>query len=225
MARANFSEVTKRIIIFRSGGTCSYPGCGKLLIGPGKNANETITIGECAHIYAAAGQGPRANANMSTKQLKSPENGILLCSQHHTEIDQNPTKYPAELLIQYKAKHEFDVSMQIGDIAYPGLWIRDINIHPITRLFPSGKNLHCAKVNVLYGPNSSDKTTIIEQLASAFSGTIFKRWRKNTINMEIAMDNPIVSNLNLTIDSNGISYNINGGKICLCLHTIWKLSI
>lgn len=220
MARANFTKTAKRIITLRSGGTCSFPGCGRLLIGQGKKADETLTIGECAHIYAAAGQGPRANGALTAKQLESPENGIFLCPQHHTEIDQNSTKYPAELLIQYKAKHEFDVSMQIGDIAYPALWIRDINISPIVRLFPSGMNLHCAKVNVLYGTNGSGKTTIIEQLTSAFSGKLFDRWKTTPIDMDITMDNPVVSSFNISIKSQNINYNINGTDLPLCPYNL-----
>ena len=89
LPRINFSSKTKRIIAGRAGYQCSFPGCGKVLIGPGKENNEIICIGECAHIFSAADGGPRGKDFLTDEKIRSAENGIYLCSDHHKIIDSN----------------------------------------------------------------------------------------------------------------------------------------
>ena len=123
--RADFSQQTKNIIAARAAYRCSYPDCNATLIGPGVDSDSIENIGECAHIYSAAGKGPRCNHNLSAADLQKPENGIFLCGKHHHLIDKGQgRKYPAETLMLYKQIHEHKVSEELGHITYPLLWIK-----------------------------------------------------------------------------------------------------
>lgn len=84
--RKDFSDATKKIIAMRAGFRCSFPGCDSILVSPGYDSDKVLRTGECAHIYAAAGGGLRANSNLSEKEIESPENGIFLCQHHHAIV-------------------------------------------------------------------------------------------------------------------------------------------
>ena len=83
--RYEFSSKTKKDIAARAGYRCSFTDCNAFLIGP--NGDTSIELGECAHIYSAAGQGPRGQANLSEEAIKSTEHGIYLCHEHYKLID------------------------------------------------------------------------------------------------------------------------------------------
>lgn len=49
--RIEFSEPTKRIISQRAAYICSFPGCKKILVGPGETPKDVLSVGEIAHIF------------------------------------------------------------------------------------------------------------------------------------------------------------------------------
>lgn len=105
--RNNFSKKTKTTLASRVAYRCSFPGCGRITIGPGTDNNEhVITIGEAAHIYAAAPKGPRNNPNLTPNQLKAIDNGIWMCNSHARLIDIDEINYSAETLINWKTNAE-----------------------------------------------------------------------------------------------------------------------
>lgn len=59
MARDDFTAPTKKRLAGRAGHRCSNPDCQTLTIGPQPGGNGTISLGEAAHITAAAPGGPR----------------------------------------------------------------------------------------------------------------------------------------------------------------------
>lgn len=126
--RAEFSPATKEIIAKRAGYRCSFPGCHKVLVGPGVYNDEYITIGECAHIFSAVKKGPRSDGGLTESNLKRSENGIFLCRNHHKIVDSKSkdNRYASELLIRYKNRHEFIISSEIGEYLYPLNWINTI---------------------------------------------------------------------------------------------------
>lgn len=91
----------------RSGNRCSI--C-KLELTPDGEPN---TIGEMAHIVARSVDGPRGKSDLSVEGRDRCENLILLCPNHHAEIDNNPDKWAVELLKQVKAEHEEWVSERL----------------------------------------------------------------------------------------------------------------
>ena len=67
-------------------------------------------LGELAHIQGV--NGPRHNPSMTSAEINSIDNLMLLCLEHHKLIDSNPDEYPTERLIQTKRNHEERVRIQ-----------------------------------------------------------------------------------------------------------------
>ncbi len=106
MARVNFTEKIKRVCGQRASFICSKPDCRCLTVAPAENPNETVSIGEVAHIYAASPNGPRPPPN-SDFDVSSIENAIYLCTACATIIDKNEGRdYPVELLFKWREAHE-----------------------------------------------------------------------------------------------------------------------
>lgn len=209
--RIEFSPQIKEIISKRAGFKCSFPNCNKTLIGPGVNNDQTINIGECAHIFSAAENGPRTDGGLDEIELKRPENGIYLCRTHHKIVDRKAkdNKYTSDLLTRYKTRHEFQISAELGEYMYPFNWINKIKI--------SGTNLenvlsiNLGKVTLLTGSNGTGKSTVIEILDSTFEQRILPRWNKPDIKFstEIKIDNPVLSKFTSKIRHNYLHYSIN----------------
>jgi hypothetical protein len=60
-------------------------------------------LGEMAHIIAHGALGPRADGEQPDDTY---DNLILLCPNHHRQIDKAPDQFPADLLRQWKVEHE-----------------------------------------------------------------------------------------------------------------------
>lgn len=88
-----------------------------------ENVSSHETIGEMAHIIADAPGGPRGSLSRDSEFLRSYENLILLCPNHHAQIDADVTTYTPEALIQLKAEHEAWVRSRFGE----GLAVGPIN--------------------------------------------------------------------------------------------------
>jgi hypothetical protein len=87
----------------RSGNLCSFPGCGQELA-PDRQANRVI--GEEAHIKGEKPRAPRYDANQSDEERNGYSNRILLCPNHHTQIDAEPDVWTVERLLIMKREHE-----------------------------------------------------------------------------------------------------------------------
>lgn len=100
MARKAISQHTIKKLFALSGNYCAFPECPNRVIDDNGNV-----IGKICHIEAAKKGGPRYNCKQTDDKRRSFENLILLCEKHHIETD-DITKYPVEVLKQYKANHE-----------------------------------------------------------------------------------------------------------------------
>lgn len=117
-SRHNFNKETKRILGSRVAFRCCFPGCGILTIGPTTiEDNKSITLGEAAHIHAAAPGGPRFLKAMKAEERKAFDNGIWLCRHHAKLIDADFGNYSAETLIQWKKTMEAETYRQLKDLA------------------------------------------------------------------------------------------------------------
>jgi hypothetical protein len=74
-------------------------------------------VGEEAHIVARNDDGPRGESSLSEEQRDEYANLILLCSRHHTIVDQRPDEYPVHDLQQFKSRHEARVQSALGGSA------------------------------------------------------------------------------------------------------------
>lgn len=226
MGRLNFSESVKNVIKKRAGYRCSFPGCNKLLVGPGANSDAVIELGECAHIYGASPDGPRFTPDLSEQSVTSVDNGIFLCRKHHKIIDKkaNEEKYPPSTLFLYKANHEHEISNEIGSLHYPLLWIKSITIlkSPVLK---EGKTYHFSKANILYGQNSAGKSVILEYIHAFLSGVCRKRMSRGKISLEVEFANFIYPKIVCDILDGDVRYKINGIQLQACPFSIESIII
>lgn len=218
--RADFSQQTKGIIAQRAAYRCSYPDCNATLIGPGLEPNTVENIGECAHIYAAAGKGPRSKHNLCAEDLQKPENGIFLCNRHHKLIDKNGGKrYSAETLMLYKQMHEYKISEELGHINYPLMWIKKVIIveSPILK---EGFSYDFTKSTIITGQNSAGKSVLMEYIYTALTGKCIIRPEKSHVVLEIEFSNPIWQKVRCEIDGGMVRYKVGEQNLTFCPFTI-----
>jgi len=106
MTRDDFSKQTLDALARRVGVRYSNPSCRKPTTGPRTEPHRVINIGVGAHITAAASRGPRYDPSLTAGQRQSPENGIWLCQNCAKLIDNDPSRYPVEMLRDWKAQAE-----------------------------------------------------------------------------------------------------------------------
>ena len=94
----------------KAAGRCEFWGCNE----PVWRNNLTLSdgnFGEVAHIIAASPDGPRGNEESADLRIDY-SNLMLLCQRCHKEIDDDPARYSAELLRQWKQEHENRIESQ-----------------------------------------------------------------------------------------------------------------
>ncbi|GIH16050.1 HNH endonuclease [Rugosimonospora africana] len=96
------SEKTRKIIWVEAGGRCAI--CRRQVLTEGTETDDPSIFGEEAHIVARSSGGPRAGA-LAADKLDSHENLILLCSEHHKRVDDQPNHYTIERLRVLKQTH------------------------------------------------------------------------------------------------------------------------
>lgn len=87
----------------QSGNICSFPDCGVELTSS-KKVNRVL--GEEAHIKGEKLGAARYDQNQSLEERESYENKILLCPNHHTEIDADEATWTVVKLLRIKQEHE-----------------------------------------------------------------------------------------------------------------------
>lgn len=85
---------------------CSMPECRKFLVLDETETDAPATVGEMAHIVGESAEGPRGQAVLTREERDRYSNLILLCGDHHTEIDQQPEAWPVAKLQEIKSAHE-----------------------------------------------------------------------------------------------------------------------
>lgn len=211
MARASFTETTRRILAQRAAYRCSSPNCNRLTIGPGAKDNQIENTGKAAHIFSASKGGPRGQATLTTAQLKSPTNGIWMCGHHADLIDKNSGKrFPAPVIKSWKALHEHRIAYEHsgGNSAFG--FVRSIDIET-SALFVPGTRLELAKTTFLIGRNESGKSAICEWLSSIDSLQLIRRWIKPTpLKFAVTFDAPIERTLSIETGTGRIHLHLDG---------------
>ena len=105
--RSKIPLTTQRNLWIAAAGRCEFPGCSEILW------RDDVTLSEAnyaniAHIVAASPDGPRGDPVRSKELIKSPENLMLLCPEHHTLIDspEHRSEYSEQTLRGYKEETE-----------------------------------------------------------------------------------------------------------------------
>jgi len=104
------SDRTRKNLWAKSANRCSI--CKTELFAKQKDSEE-FNIGEECHIISAKTNGPRHKPNLS--DYDTFDNLILLCRNHHREIDELTDTYTEELLRYIKLNHENWVQSTINN--------------------------------------------------------------------------------------------------------------
>jgi hypothetical protein len=94
------SQSTIKRLFAHSGNRCAFPRCTAALI-----EGHTI-VGEICHIKGSKPGAPRYDAQQTPAERHGYDNLILLCSKHHTVIDDDEVAYTVERLLKMKDEHE-----------------------------------------------------------------------------------------------------------------------
>jgi len=110
--RDDFSDATRKIIKRQAGGHCSK--CGVKTTEHSGLGAKPLTTGEAAHIEASSEGGPRYNPEDTSEYRRSAKNGVWLCNQCHTLVDNDDTnRFDAYSLFEYKADQTRKISEKI----------------------------------------------------------------------------------------------------------------
>ena len=105
--RNDFPESVVKVLGEQVALVCSNPRCRVSTSGPGKDSEHSTKIGQGAHIYGAAKDGPRpAPPGMTPDEVKSARNGIYLCQACHKTVDDDEARYTVAVLRRWKAEAE-----------------------------------------------------------------------------------------------------------------------
>ena len=87
-----------------SAGFCQKPECNREVVVE-LISGKCATLGEMAHIVAAAEDGPRSDADADEDALVHVDNLILLCPTCHTLVDKYPEQFGSEEIVGWKLRH------------------------------------------------------------------------------------------------------------------------
>lgn len=97
---------------------CSNPNCRKPLIREATEHDPHAVLGKIAHIndFSPSPGSPRSDPSLTAQELNAYENLILLCGDHHDEIDKQKKTFPKETLLKWKREHEAWVFSRLQQI-------------------------------------------------------------------------------------------------------------
>ncbi|MDJ1114942.1 hypothetical protein [Microbacterium dauci] len=113
------SEITRELFLY-SGNQCAFPGCRKPLLN-----KKGSYVAQIAHIEGVGLSAARHNPKLSDDDLRAVTNLMLMCPNHHVEIDDTKrlAEFTVEALREMKANHEAkfreavsQMSAEIGDL-------------------------------------------------------------------------------------------------------------
>lgn len=90
--------------------SCAKPDCAKWLYAQSDESVEPVLNSRVAHIHARRPGGPRWKPGMTHEENRAAENLLLLCIPHSYEIDEQPERFPAEMLQQWREQQRAEHS-------------------------------------------------------------------------------------------------------------------
>ena len=110
----NIPNKDQKLLCLKSGNRCAIPECRKLLVIEKTINDKDTIIGEMAHIKGEKPNSSRHDPNMTDQERNSYSNLIMVCRNHHKEIDDQPSTYTVEKLHQIKKEHEIWVEENLN---------------------------------------------------------------------------------------------------------------
>lgn len=105
MRGREIADPKKLILMGLCGGKCEFRGCEKSIV-QDILTGEKSNFSNYAHIVASSANGPRGDKFLSSKLSNDENNIMVLCRDHHKEIDDFPEKYTVNILKDMKREHE-----------------------------------------------------------------------------------------------------------------------
>lgn len=106
------SETVRRSVWVRDAGCCAI--CRERLYLDPSEETPAQFRGEVAHIVGERPDGPRGDAPLARSRRNHENNLLLLCLNHHHEIDKNVRRYPLERLHSIKMTHSYWVADRLS---------------------------------------------------------------------------------------------------------------
>ena len=110
------SALTLNMLFANAAGRCQFEGCNKSVL------FDELTLkkynkSNVAHIVASSPRGARGDAIRSHQLSDKLSNLMLMCPEHHKQIDDFAEDYPEDKLLEMKRKHEKAIADQC-DLIY-----------------------------------------------------------------------------------------------------------
>ena len=116
-SRDDFAESTKRTLAARVNYCCSKPDCRASTSGPQAELSKAVNVGVAAHITAAAVGGPRYDPSLTPELRADITNAIWLCQNCAKLVDNDPSRFSADTLREWKATAEREALDLVGKTA------------------------------------------------------------------------------------------------------------
>ncbi len=113
-SRDEFPAAVKRLVADRVAHSCSNPGCQARTSGPQADPGKALNVGVAAHITAAAPGGPRYDSALGSRERSGAANAIWLCQTCAKLVDNDPARYSADMLRDWKRRAELRVLAEVG---------------------------------------------------------------------------------------------------------------
>lgn len=113
---AGISEKTRRKLWGVSGNVCAFPGCNLRVVERLADTDRTSVVGEECHIVAQSPKATRGVESLTDDEkrdwshivdgINRYDNLVVLCSVHHTIIDDKEQGFTVAKIVQMKKRHE-----------------------------------------------------------------------------------------------------------------------
>lgn len=110
------SALTLNMLFANAAGRCQFEGCNKSVLFD-ELTLKTYNKSNVAHIVASSPGGARGDEIRSHQLSDKLSNLMLMCPEHHKQIDDFAEDYPEDRLLQMKQKHEKAIADQC-DLIY-----------------------------------------------------------------------------------------------------------
>lgn len=220
MAREAFTAPIRLKLAQRAAYRCAFPGCSRLTIGPGEQADAIENSGKAAHIYAASEYGPRGQGLLTSEQLKAITNGIWMCGHHADLIDKNSgERYPVAVLKSWKALHEYRTAYEHSGRATAFGFVRSLTLLASPRFEPA--TIEFGKTTFLIGANKSGKTALLEWLSVLDSPRRLGRWLKpRPLHYALLFDAPGEHRLEIETGDGAVRFDLDARRVAFNHHRI-----
>jgi hypothetical protein len=113
-----YKERDLKLLWGLSAARCAKPECRKPLIKEATTSDPHAVVGKIAHIldFSPSLGSPRSDPSLSVGELNAYQNLILLCGDHHDEVDRQKNTFPRETLLKWKREHEAWVSSRLAQV-------------------------------------------------------------------------------------------------------------